>query len=75
MSFKSHCLEIGIVLKDEDIILIKKKLSFADPSLHRGIMERYIEIWMEVLKKEECNGAKNSLARHYANRYAQGFGV
>jgi hypothetical protein len=70
MGFVSRCLELGIKINDDDIKLIKWKLRMLPEILHKQILEKYIIIYFEELEKQNINNfARESIAKHYANRF------
>lgn len=70
MGFRSHCLELGIKLSDEDIDLIKWRLRQLPARLHKDVLDRYLEIYFEeVAKCDPLNYARHAIARHYARRF------
>lgn len=70
MSFKLHCENLDLRLREEDYSLIKWRLDRLPHPLHKRVLERYTAVYLEELEKCNPNNyARHAIARHYANRY------
>jgi hypothetical protein len=71
MSYRDHCLSLGIKLNDYDIALIKWRLNLLPPVMHKGLLEKYVEIWLDVLESQPNNAAKHCNGRAKANWFVK----
>lgn len=69
MNFVEYCRKNNINLLHDDIKFIRESLNKVPKTQKRGIMLRYIEIWIRV--EGECENALrgHNLARRSANLY------
>ena len=73
MSFKQHCLEIGIHLLKDDIQFIKAQLVTIPHQLHRPTLEQYVQVWLNAMELCDNDIRKQNAGRFAANSFLRGY--